>query len=238
MPGNWARVRAMRFPRDSRRYRLYVNVAGLAGALFLRVLGATWRVRTLGDDPFAADQPLVATTWHRGLLVAAYCWRDRGLVIPVSQSRDGDLIDAVLRHLGFASSARGSSSRGATTLLRSLIRRVREGVSVGFLPDGPRGPAGTAKPGVIALARASGAPLIPIGISAAPRKQFASWDRAILPLPFARVVCRYGAPIHVPKKVSGEALEQLRTDLEAILDRMNQTLDQELGGPETSPGGR
>jgi lysophospholipid acyltransferase (LPLAT)-like uncharacterized protein len=224
----------MRLPRDSWRYRLYLAVAGFSGALFLRVLGATWRVRTLGEDPFASGQPLVATTWHRGLLVAAYCWRDRGIVVPVSQSRDGDLIDAVLRRLGFASSARGSSSRGASTLLRSLIRRVRDGASVGFLPDGPRGPAGTAKPGVIALARASGAPLVPIGISAAPRKQFGSWDRAILPLPFARVVCRYGTPIHVPKKTSGEALEQLRGELEATLDRMNQTLDQALGSAAAS----
>ena len=33
---------------------------------------------------------------HRGLLVAAWRWRDHGLAIPVSQSRDGDLVEGVL----------------------------------------------------------------------------------------------------------------------------------------------
>jgi lysophospholipid acyltransferase (LPLAT)-like uncharacterized protein len=215
----------MRLSRSSRRYRLLLAVAGFAGALLLRLLGATWRVRIAGEDPFSRGGPLVAAAWHRGLLIAAYCWRNRGLVIPISQSRDGDLADSVLRHLGFAASARGSSSRGATSLLRSLIRRASAGEPVGFLPDGPRGPARAAKPGVIALA----APLVPVGISASPSKRFGSWDRAMLPLPFARVTCRYGEPIRVPKKATKDVLEELRGELEETLDRINLELDAELG---------
>ena len=140
-----------------------------------------------------------------------------------------DLATAVLSFLGFAASPRGSSSRGATGLLRNLIRQARAGEPVGFLPDGPRGPAGTAKPGVIGLARAAGAPLVPVGVSASPCKRFGSWDRALLPLPFARVACRYGKPIHVPKKTAGQAFEKLRSEFEAALDRMNRELDAELG---------
>jgi lysophospholipid acyltransferase (LPLAT)-like uncharacterized protein len=219
----------MRFPRDTRRYRVFLALAGFAGALLLRVLGATWRLRTVGEDPIGCGDPLVVATWHRGLLIAAYCLRNRGIVVPISHSRDGDLASAVIRHLGFAASPRGSSSRGTTGLLRNLIRQVRAGQPVGILPDGPRGPAGTAKPGVIALARAGGARLVPIGISASPSKRFRSWDRAILPFPFARVTCSYGEPIQVPKDATGEALEKLRRDLEAILDRMNLQLDRELG---------
>ena len=101
-----------------------------------------------------------------------------------------------------------------------------------------RGPAGSAKPGVIAVARASGARLVPIGVSAAPARQFGSWDRAILPLPFARVTCRYGEPIRVPKKATGEALERLRSQLEATLDRMNLQLDTELGFADRSRAAR
>lgn len=218
----------MSIPRSSWRYRLYLALAGFSVALLLRVLGATWRVRMDGEDPFAAGTPVVAATWHRGLLIAAYCWRNRGIVVPISQSRDGDLATSVLSYLGFASSPRGSSSRGATGLLRNLIRQARAGEPVGFLPDGPRGPAGVAKPGVIGLARACGAPLVPVGISASPSKQFGSWDRALLPLPFARVACRYGKPIHVPKKSAGEAFERLRSEFEATLNRMNRELEAEL----------
>ena len=228
----------MKLPRDSRRYRLFLAVAGFAGALLLRLLGATWRVRIAGLDPFAPGEPVVAAIWHRGLLVAAYCWRNRGILVPISQSRDGDLVSAMLLRLGFAAPARGSSSRGATGLLRGLIRQVRAGAQVGFLPDGPRGPARAAKPGAIAVARASGAPLVPVGISASPSKQFGSWDRAILPLPFARISCRYGEPIRVPKKADRETMEELRRELEAALDRINLELDAELGiadRPTVSP---
>jgi len=219
----------MRLPRDSRRYRLYLAGVGFFGALVVRLLGATWRVRFIGEDPFSRPEPLVATTWHRGLLIAAYCFRNRGVVVPVSRSRDGDLASSVLRHLGFSATARGSSSRGATSLLRSLIREARAGRPVAILPDGPRGPAGKAKPGVIAVARASGARLVPVGISASLARRLGSWDRAILPLPFARVTCSYGEPIFVPKKTTGDALEKLRRELEATLDRMNLQLDAELG---------
>jgi lysophospholipid acyltransferase (LPLAT)-like uncharacterized protein len=230
----WARVTRMRLPRNSRRYRVFLAVAGFAGALLLRLLGASWRVRFTGEDPFSREGPLVAATWHRGLLIAAYCFRDRGIVVPVSRSRDGDLASSLLRYLGFADTARGSSSKGATSLLRTLFRRARAGEPVAILSDGPRGPAGEAKSGVIAVARASGARLVPLGVSASPAKQFGSWDRAILPLPFARVTCRYGEPIQVPKKATGEALEALRSELEATLNRMNLQLDAELGFADRS----
>src|SRR5262249_51160397 len=154
--------------------------------------------------------PLVMAIWHGGLLPAAYCWRDRGIVVAVSLSRDGDLIDSVLARLGFAESARGSSSRGATSLLRELIRRTRAGEPVAILLAGPRGPAGVAKPGALALTRSPGAQLVPIGIAAAPGWRFASWDRTLLPRPFARVRIVFGEPFPVPEDASAAALESLR----------------------------
>ena len=85
---------------------------------------------------------------------------------------------------------------------------------------------------MIGLARASGAPLVPVGISASPSTQFGSWDRALLPLPFARVACRYGEPIRVPKNTTDEEFEKLRAEFEETLDRMNRQLDAELGFAE------
>ena len=214
--------------RGSTFYRATRWLGGLFGAALLRALGATWRVELSGPDPFGAPGPLVLGAWHGGLLVAAVCWRDRGLVIPVSQSRDGDRIDAVLRRLGFAASARGSSSRGATALLRELIRRVRAGETIGMLPDGPRGPSGVAKPGIVALARATGARLVPVGVAAAPVWRFGSWDRARLPRPFARVRCVYGEPLCVPRDASPEALEAERARFESELHRLDALAEAAL----------
>jgi lysophospholipid acyltransferase (LPLAT)-like uncharacterized protein len=218
----------VKLPRDSRRYRAWTALAGLAGAALIRCLGATWRISTEGPDPFQRAGPLVGALWHQGLLVAAYRWRGRGVAVPVSQSRDGELIAAVLRRLGFAESPRGSSSRGASALLRSMIRASRAGSPVAVLPDGPRGPARTAKPGVLALASAAGAALVPVGVAARPCLHFGSWDRALLPLPFARVRCVYGTPLFVPKRTGD--LEVWRKRLEATLDRMTEAAERGLGG--------
>jgi lysophospholipid acyltransferase (LPLAT)-like uncharacterized protein len=215
--------------RDGRLERLLRWLVGVFGALFLRVLGSTWRITRTGHDPLAVrvpGPPLVAALWHGGLFSAAYCWRDQRIVVAVSRSRDGDWIDAVLVRLGFAKSARGSSSRGATALLRELIRRVRAGEVIAILLDGPRGPAGVAKPGILSLARATGANLIPIGIAASPAFRFGSWDRTALPAPFARVRIVFGAPFPVPADVSPEALEPLRAQLEAELHRLDAAAAQ------------
>jgi len=214
-----------------RFFRFTCWLGGLLGAALLRALGATWRIEIRGRDPLALGGPLVMGAWHGGLLIAAVCWRDRGLVIPVSQSRDGDRIDAVLRRLGFAESARGSSSRGGSAVLRELIRRVREGRPIGFLPDGPRGPSGVAKPGIVALGRATGARIVPVGIAAAPVWRFASWDRARLPYPFARVLCIHGEPHAVSRDASPEALEAERERFEAELHRLDALAAAELVPP-------
>jgi hypothetical protein len=211
-------------PTRSLGYRLTRALAGWLVAGFLRALGSTWRLERSGEDPLAAGTgggPLVMTIWHGGLFVAAYGWRDRDIAIAVSLSRDGDWIDAVLARLGFAESPRGSSSRGATSLLRELIRRARAREPIGILLDGPRGPAGVAKPGAVALARATGARLVPIGIAAAPGFRFGSWDRTLLPYPFARVRIVFGAPLFVPRDAEGEALEAKRRELETELHRLD-----------------
>jgi lysophospholipid acyltransferase (LPLAT)-like uncharacterized protein len=210
-----------------------VALAGWVGALSIRALGGTWRLSSEGPDPFAGPRPVLGAVWHQGLLVAAYRWRARGVAVPVSRSRDGDLIDGVLRRLGFAESPRGSSSRGASGLLRALIRIARQGTVVAVLPDGPRGPARVAKPGIVALASATGAALVPVGVAARPCLRFGSWDGTMLPLPFARVHCVYGSPLFVPKRPPD--LDAWRKELEVQLDRVTEAAERGLGAAERRP---
>jgi lysophospholipid acyltransferase (LPLAT)-like uncharacterized protein len=228
----------VRLDRSSRRYRLWVRFVSLAGALLIRTLGRTWRITTEGPDPFAPDaprRPIVGAVWHQGLLIAAFNWRGKGLAVPVSQSRDGDLIAGVLAALGFAETPRGSSSRGGTSLLRSLLRLTRAGTIVAVLPDGPRGPARRVKPGVVVLASATGADVIPVGLAAHPAHRFRSWDRALLPLPFARVHCVYGTPYRLPKDV--EDPQAFAAQLEAALDDVTLAAERTLtSGPGQTAG--
>ena len=208
--------------RDTIRFRASVAVGGWLVATLLRALGATWRVRVTGDDPFSGGSPVIGALWHRGLFCAAHRFRDVGAVIPVSRSRDGDRIVAVLEQLGFGPSPRGSSSSGAATVLTGLIRAAQAGHHLGILCDGPRGPARLAKPGALAAARATGLVIRPLGIAAHPALEFGSWDRALLPLPFARVSFAWGKPLCVPREASRDALETLRAALERELEQLQQ----------------
>src|SRR5688572_31290024 len=61
-----------------------------------------------------------------------------------------------------------------TTLFRS-------GRDLGFTPDGPRGPAGIVKPGVLLAASASGLPIQPLALAATRARRLGSWDRMIVP---------------------------------------------------------
>jgi lysophospholipid acyltransferase (LPLAT)-like uncharacterized protein len=205
-----------------------VRVAGAAVAALLRVLGATWRVECHGDDPLAAGRQFVGAIWHGGLFCAAYRFRDRGIAIAVSQSRDGDRIDAVLAALGFGPSPRGSSSRGGIRALAGLIRSAQDGRSLGLLCDGPRGPARVAKPGIVSAARATGLPLHPIGIAASPALRFRSWDRVFLPLPFARIVFECAPPLDVPRDLERDGLEGWRSRIESALEAAQRSAEERV----------
>ncbi|MBY0398823.1 lysophospholipid acyltransferase family protein [Myxococcota bacterium] len=176
--------------------RLGLALFGWLTSALLRLLGATWRVEVLGTDPRPGPpRPVLAALLHESLVVSAWLFRDAGYCVAVSQSRDGSLVSATLRGLGYAEPARGSSSRGGSAAFLALLRQLELGTTVAVLVDGPRGPAGIAKPGIAALARHSATPIQPLAFAARPALRIGSWDRSVLPLPFARVVCVFGEPI-------------------------------------------
>lgn len=215
-------------PRKSARNQALTRALAVPIAWLFRLLAATWRERVLGEDPTDRGEPVLAALWHSNCLIAGCVYRDRGFAVPLSMSRDGERVDAVISRLGWAPSPRGSSSKGATTLLRELVRRVRRGQTLGVLPDGPRGPAGHAQPGIVAVASMSGRPIHPAAIGAHPCIRLGSWDRMRIPLPFARVVRVFGEPISVPRHLGDGELEALRRRLEAELDRLTEVAEREV----------
>ena len=188
-------------------------------ALLLRVWGSTWRIHFEGPDPFVRNPagPHIGACLHRDLLITAYAFRDRGFSVPVSRSRDGDLISALLGGLGYDEPTRGSSSRAGASALRALVRKVRAGTTVSVQVDGPRGPAGVPKPGVLHLARLSGVPITPLSFHPRRTLAFGSWDRTRLPLPFTAITATYHEAIEVPSEL--DDAEETRL-LELLRDRL------------------
>jgi len=218
-----------RFHRQASAGSPWRRRLGRAIALVLRILGSTWRIRLIGEDAFARGEVRLGALWHRDALMAAYYFRDRQVMLPVSLSRDGDLFDVALQSLGYAPSARGSTSRGASRLLRQLIRGVRRGLPVAVLPDGPRGPARRAKPGVVALASACGVPIVPVAFAGRPAFASGSWDRTSIPLPFARLVVRFGEPVEVSRRLDDDERQRALEELERRLDALQIEVDRAAG---------
>ena len=62
-----------------------------------------------------------------------------------------------------------------------MVRLVRSGRHAALTVDGPRGPARVVQPGVVQLARLTGAWILPITSSCSKPRFLASWDRYLLP---------------------------------------------------------
>lgn len=141
--------------------------------------------------------PVIFALWHEELLplISWGLFMRIPLATIVSDSKDGEIIARVLRAEGFGT-ARGSSTRGGLKALVGALRLMRdEGRSLAVTVDGPRGPRGVVKEGVLFAAAKSGAAILPIRAYLSWKKVFTrSWDQFQLPLPFSRVLVRAGAP--------------------------------------------
>lgn len=98
--------------------------------------------------------------------------------------------------------------------LAQAVSQLKQGGDLAMTPDGPRGPAEVVQPGVIFMAKKSGAALVPTGISAKPCKRIRSWDKHLIPYFFARATICFGEPIYVPADSDEAQEEALRLTLE------------------------
>ncbi len=95
--------------------------------------------------------------------------------------------------------------------------------------DGPRGPRGVVKPGLIVMAQSTGVPIVPVYISVDRAWVLNSWDRTLIPKPFSKVTVRWDKPISVPEHLNEEAFESTRKQIEQHMKENQIRDDQEQG---------
>ncbi len=162
--------------------------------------------------------------WHGRQFMLFHSHRNSGVVIPASESRDGEIQAGILKRFGF-DVVRGSSKRKGDRALLGLVSGLRKGKDLAIGVDGPRGPIYEAKQGVVYLAGKLDKQIIPVTTSA---KSFwvleKIWDRYLLPKPFTSGIVMYGEPIIV-NGIGEEELEKKRRELEAALNRLMAQAD-------------
>jgi lysophospholipid acyltransferase (LPLAT)-like uncharacterized protein len=190
------------------------------------------RIERRGDDVLAQARRdpgrYILCFWHSRFVLMPYCYPGPRIVVLSSQHRDAEALVRILRRFGIEQ-ARGSTTEGGATGLRQILRKVAEGCDVGLTPDGPRGPRRRVQPGVIALARLTGLPIIAVAFSASGARRLRSWDRTLLPRFFSKGLFVYGRPLVVPRGATEAAQEERRLALEAELDRVTDLADDAVG---------
>lgn len=217
--------------RRRRRQAFLTAVAPLLISMALRVLALTVRIRYVGaEDLFARwarGEQVILAFWHNRVLMMPIAGRGQRLCIMNSQSRDGEIATRALARWGIRS-VRGSATRGGAGGFLQLVRAFRDGYHLAVVPDGPRGPRYVAKPGVIHLARATGAVIVPVTYAAARQRRLGTWDGLVVPLPFARVEFRVAEALAVPRDATEEQVEALRSELEVRLNAITLAADQAM----------
>jgi lysophospholipid acyltransferase (LPLAT)-like uncharacterized protein len=217
-----------RLARSDRLFRLLCWVI----SLYVRFVYRTNRWQIEGGERSRAlrreGRPFILAFWHGRLLMIPMAWRRLAPInMLISTHRDGRIIAEAVRHFGVDSIA-GSSRRGGSAALLSMLKRLKAGECVGITPDGPRGPAMTVSIGTVNLARLAEVPILPITYATSRRRILKSWDRFHLALPFGRGVFLWGEPFAVPSGTDEAGLERARRLLEAHMIAMDEEAERRL----------
>jgi len=201
------------------------RAAATAGALLLRALFATLRLRVHDPHGFLAtppDGPVICAFWHNRILaitaafLRVYPAGRRGVLVLTSASKDGMWLGVLAARLGMGS-VRGSSSRRGAAAMRELLDKTAAGYDIAITPDGPRGPRYSLGSGLVYLAQKAGIPVLPCHARFHGALRLKTWDRFAIPLPFSHLDVTLGPLLRVPQTASEAEFETERQKIESVL---------------------
>ena len=180
------------------------------------------------------NTPSIIAFWHNRIAYGPTAYEamgGKGAVIMISRSFDGDVIEATARRFGNIIAVRGSARRGEVDkggqeALEEMKALSQQGYDLSLTPDGPLGPRYQVKRGIIELAKFTGLPIYPAGVSSSRYIQVNTWDRTRVPIPFSRVVYQVGAPIIVPADADEAMIEEKRAELERVMIELAEATDK------------
>ncbi len=168
---------------------------------------------------YPKEKPVIFALWHAHQC-ALYANEDRGsLNVMISKSNDGDIIAAATEHMGIRV-VRGSYKRAGASASLAMIEKLEQGENAAITIDGPRGPKGIVKDGVINIAKLTQIPIVPMTWYS-PSKwllKFNTWDEFRFPFLGVKTIAVYGEPIYIPADCSKEDAEMYRQKVETALN--------------------
>ncbi len=205
--------------------RLVVRVFQVILYAFIRALHATYRIREIGSEHLTAAQAMgpkgsyLLACWHETVLSMSISQEGRNYCTITSRSNVGSAVAYLMRKFGFVA-IQGSQSSGGQDVRVKALDHIKRGFPIAITVDGSSGPRRKVKPGIVDLAKKSGAPILPAYAHSDKTWVFNSWDRFRLPRPFARITILFGEPIPVSPEAKGvefnSLLEQVELSINAL----------------------
>jgi lysophospholipid acyltransferase (LPLAT)-like uncharacterized protein len=160
--------------------------------------------------------------------IRAYC--------VASRHKDGRMMARLQRLFGMRA-IYGSTSDGAVAVLRTGVRVMRENnVSMCVPVDGPSGPSLHVQDGALYFARMTGAPIVPCCFSCSRPIYMNRWDKFMMPKLFGTISCNIGDPIYIDSKLTGEAFDKKREEIQKIMQKQLREMDAEFNLPVIESG--
>lgn len=195
------------------RSPLVIKILSSIFAGYSKLVFMTLRMTVEGQDKAEAvwaqgrtkGSGAILCFWHSRIPMSPLSWPQsparQDMRALISLSNDGEFIARTVEKLGFPS-IRGSSAKKSDLAknkhgeqaFRDMVKWVKDGGGIAITPDGPRGPAEHMEKGTPSLARVTGAPVIFVGLAAKPCIRLGSWDRTLIPLPFAKAAMVWDGP--------------------------------------------
>lgn len=187
--------------------------------LLCKSLKVTFNNREVINNLENQNKNFVLAFWHGQMLLAWYIHRNKNFTALISKSKDGDLLEKILKHWRY-NVVRGSSSKGGDVALGIMVDYARNSESVVITPDGPRGPINRMKAGAVITAKKSEAPLILVGVGYNKKRVLKSWDKFEIPKFFAAAKAVYSDPVYVNSDLSFADTSEIILNCERKLNEL------------------
>lgn len=174
-------------------------------------------------------KPCIYAMWHCNQC-AIYGFQNKEQVsVLVSRSKDGEVVAAGIKPMGFKLVRGSKGRRGAVEATMQMIEALKNGENCAMMVDGPRGPAKVVKDGVIKIAKLSGAPIVPVCWYSNNFNwvKLPSWDGLRMPILDVRLINLYGKPIYVPQDADDAGIEEARQKLQSSLEDLDNRIAEE-----------
>lgn len=218
-------------------------IAARFGIWYLKLVYVTNRWVVEPADALERARPLlpvIAAVWHGQHVLLPVIPMGLKASVMISRSLDGEITARIAERFG-ASAIRASGGRDARRWLEKggmkgfieMLQALERGDNVLQTADVPKGTPRQVGQGIIALARRSGRPIVPLAVASSRRQVVRrTWDRTTLNLPFGRSALCVGEPVHVAPDADDAAMEAARKRLQTELNRITARAYELTGRPE------